>query len=193
MEEYDYLIKLIIIGESGVGKSSILSMYCEQLCHEGYVSTIGVDFKIKVLHINDKKVKLQIWDTAGQERFRSIIPNYYRGAHIIMLVFDLTSNYSFIKLTDWIKEIIHHLSNNNYKIILIGNKCDNDKSRQVNMEEIENFVNKHGIYYIEVSAKKNININEAFYQATKSVIMSNNYMSNYRLEKKIKSDRQCCF
>src|SRR5687767_1706135 len=105
MERYDYLVKLIIIGDSGVGKSTIMSMYCDDTFMENYVSTIGVDFKVKIIDVNDKIAKVQIWDTAGQERFKSITRSYYKDANGVLLVFDLTNRQSFIKLEQWINEI----------------------------------------------------------------------------------------
>src|SRR5271154_3229460 len=121
-DEYDYIMKLIIVGDSGVGKSTLLKMYCDHEFSESYISTIGVDFKIKTIQVNDKLIKLQIWDTAGQERFRSITNSYYNGTHAIMLVFDLTDVNSFNRLPKWLEEIDKYMTGKTHKIILIGNK-----------------------------------------------------------------------
>lgn len=172
MDGYDYVIKLIIVGESGVGKSSILNMYCGEKFTDNYISTIGVDFKFKTLKIDDKKFKLQIWDTAGQERFRSITTTYFRGANAIMLVFDLTNVHSFYKVEYWLSELKTQLGNSGYKILLVGNKCDNKLAHQVNEKDIEDIVARNNIEYIMVSAKKNINIDMAFNKILKNVVES---------------------
>lgn len=172
MEEYDRLLKLIIIGESGVGKSALLLRYCEGVYNTNYISTIGVDFKIKTIEIGEKKVKLQIWDTAGQERFRTIINSYYRGTNAIMLVFDLTNPYSFGKLKFWMEEITKHTTSNNHKIILVGNKCERENMIRVNESDINEFIANYNIEYVPVSAKFNINIEEAFTRLIKSFIDS---------------------
>lgn len=171
MEEYDYLVKLVLIGESGVGKSAILNRYCDDFFNDSYISTIGVDFKIKLIDIASKKVKIQIWDTAGQERFRTITTSYYRGSHAVMLVFDVNNYHSFSKLNQWMKEIKTNLTGK-YKIILVGNKTESDSHRQVSQEQIDNFTSTYGMDYIEVSAKKNTNIELAFYKLIHTVLTS---------------------
>lgn len=195
MNDYDHIIKLIIIGESGVGKSTLLSRYCDGTFNENYISTIGVDFRIKRLEINDKKIKLQVWDTAGQERFKSISLSYYRGAHAIMLVFDLTNTNSFNKLNQWIKDIDRNLTNDKYKIILIGNKCENENNIVVNRDDINSFVQKYNMEYMEVSAKKNINVDLAFTRITDLVFksMMNTKVSNkFNLVHKKEKKNKCC-
>jgi Ras-related protein Rab-1A len=182
MEEYDYLIKIIIIGESGVGKSSLLNMYCDRTYNDNYVSTIGVDFRLKLLKINNNKIKLQIWDTAGQERFKSITLSYYRGAHAIILVFDLTKIHTFNKLTKWIEEIKTYLQNHKYKIFLVGNKSDDVKAIHINKTDIDNFVLAHEIEYFEVSVKKNINVDEVFLKITDNVIKNIDHFQKKKSE-----------
>lgn len=100
-EHFDYMLKVLVIGNSGVGKTSMLLRYTEKTFQEAYVSTVGIDFKVKTLHRNGKKIKLQVWDTAGQERYRTITTAYYRGAMGFLLVFDVTCEESFKAITDW--------------------------------------------------------------------------------------------
>lgn len=120
---HDVVLKVIIIGDSGVGKTNILTRYCEGIFKESYVATIGVDFKIKLIQHGDKKVKLQIWDTAGQERFKNITQTYYKGAAGIILVYAINNIESFRNLNSWIRQI-ENTSNEDSTIILLGAKSD---------------------------------------------------------------------
>ena len=200
--DYDYLFKYLIIGNSGVGKSCLLIRFTDDKFEEGYVTTIGVDFKIKTLEIEGKSVKLQIWDTAGQERFRNIVSTYYKGGHGIMMVYDITDLESFRYLDSWLKEIEKNASKNVYKI-LIGNKNDMEKERKVSFEKGMEFADLHGMKFFETSAKENKNVEEAFKEMTKDIINSlkkvnekTNSNSNFVIEKKKGKDlnkkRGCC-
>mmetsp|Transcript_9520 Transcript_9520/g.10680 ORF Transcript_9520/g.10680 Transcript_9520/m.10680 type:complete len:135 (-) Transcript_9520:279-683(-) len=124
--EYEYLFKLRLIGNSGVGKSCILMRYADDMFTENFFNTIGVDFKIKTISLNDQVIKMQIWDTAGQDRFRTLTSSYYRGAHGIMIVYDVTSRESFDQVRQWMQEIEKFASKNVNKL-LVGNKCDLDE------------------------------------------------------------------
>ena len=168
--EYDYLFKLLIIGDSGVGKSSILMQYIDSIYADNYISTIGVDFKIKTIEFNGKQIKLQIWDTAGQERFRTIISSYYRGAHGVILVYDITDLISFTNLDYWLNEITTH-SNTNISKLIIGNKCDS-QNRNVTKEEGKLFAEKNNIDFIETSAKTAENLHEAFKKLTQNLLQN---------------------
>ena len=200
--DYDYLFKYLIIGNSGVGKSCLLIRFTDDKFEEGYVTTIGVDFKIKTLEIEGKSVKLQIWDTAGQERFRNIVSTYYKGGHGIMMVYDITDLESFRNLDLWLKEIEKNASKNVYKI-LVGNKNDLEKNRKVTFEKGKEFANLHGMKFFETSAKENRNVEEAFKEMTKDIINSLKKVnekiksnSNFVIEKKKGKDlnkkRGCC-
>ena len=136
---------------------------------DSYVTTIGVDFKIKTLDIDGKSCKLQIWDTAGQERFRNIISSYYRGAQGIMLVYDITDLESFQNLNSWLIEIEKNASKNVYKILVV-NKCDMESDRKVTTEQGKDFADQYGMKFFETSAKNATNVNEAFITMTKEVM-----------------------
>jgi Ras-related protein Rab-1A len=159
--EYDYLFKLLLIGDSGVGKSCVLMRFVDDNYTDSYISTIGVDFKIRTVELDGKIIKLQIWDTAGQERFRTITASYYRGAHGIILVYDVSDKDSFLNLNTWESEIQKYASQSVQRL-LIGNKCDLLSSlRQVATQDGLDYA-QHRMPFIEVSAKNSINVEEAF-------------------------------
>ena len=164
--DYQYLFKLIIIGDSGVGKSCILLRFAEDTFSEYYVSTIGVDFKIRTVESNGSLIKLQIWDTAGQERFRTITASYYRGAHGIIVVFDLSDPESFSNVKQWLIESDHY-SRQCISKTLVGNKSD--LKRYVSTDEASNYAESMGMNYIETSAKNADNIDTLFYQMTEKI------------------------
>uniref|UniRef100_A0A8C6Q3E8 small monomeric GTPase n=1 Tax=Nothobranchius furzeri TaxID=105023 RepID=A0A8C6Q3E8_NOTFU len=159
---YDYLFKLLLIGDSGVGKTCVLFRFSEDAFNSTFISTIGIDFKIRTIELDGKKIKLQIWDTAGQERFRTITTAYYRGAMGIMLVYDITNEKSFENIKNWIRNIEEHASSDVEKMVL-GNKCDINDKRQVSKERGEKLGLEYGIKFMETSAKSNINV-ENFYK-----------------------------
>ncbi|KAK3255957.1 Ras-related protein [Cymbomonas tetramitiformis] len=129
-QDYDYLIKLLLIGDSGVGKSCLLLRFSEDQFTTSFITTIGIDFKIRTIEMEGKRIKLQIWDTAGQERFRTITTAYYRGAMGILLVYDVCDETSFNNIRNWISNIEKHVADSVHKI-LIGNKSDMEGKRQV--------------------------------------------------------------
>ncbi|XP_055373174.1 ras-related protein Rab-8A [Condylostylus longicornis] len=158
---YDYLFKLLLIGDSGVGKTCILFRFSEDSFSSSFISTIGIDFKIRTIELDGKKIKLQIWDTAGQERFRTITTAYYRGSMGIMLVYDITQEKSFENIKNWIRNIEENSAEDVEKM-LIGNKCDFNQRRQVSKERGEQLACEYGIKFLETSAKSSINVEEAF-------------------------------
>jgi len=169
--EYDYLLKVVMVGDSGVGKSSLLKRFASREFTGDYISTIGVDFEIKTLEIDGKTVKLQIWDTAGQERFQNITTSYYRGAHCIILVYDITQLETFEHVHKWHRQIQEH-SNNNVQILLVGNKSDLQENRQVPYEDAETMAQQLGISVFETSAKDSTNVDQAFYHIASQAIQN---------------------
>jgi len=159
--EYDYLFKLLLIGDSGVGKSCLLLRFAEDTYTESYISTIGVDFKIRTIELEGKTIKLQIWDTAGQERFRTITSSYYRGAHGIIVVYDVTDYESFNNVKQWLHEIDRYACENVNKL-LVGNKSDLESKRAVKFDTAKEFADTLGIEFLETSAKNSTNVEQAF-------------------------------
>merc|ERR1712032_667118 len=151
-KNYDHLFKLLLIGDSGVGKTCILFRFSDDAFNTTFISTIGIDFKIKTIDINGKRVKLQIWDTAGQERFHTITTSYYRGANGIMLVYDITNAKSFDNIHNWLRNIEQHASEDVEKMLL-GNKCDMEDKRVIPKQRGEMLAREHGIKFFETSAK----------------------------------------
>ncbi|CAG0902384.1 unnamed protein product [Darwinula stevensoni] len=170
----DYLFKLLLIGDSGVGKSCLLLRFADDTYTESYISTIGVDFihvenlllhhlfqKIRTIDLDGKTVKLQIWDTAGQERFRTITSSYYRGAHGIIIVYDCTDQESFANVRQWLQEIERYASENVNKL-LVGNKCDLTSKKVVDYTTAKEFADQLNIPFLETSAKNATNVEQAF-------------------------------
>jgi len=166
--DYDFLFKLLLIGDSGVGKSCLLLRFADDTYNENYISTIGVDFKIRTVELDGKTVKLQIWDTAGQERFRTITSSYYRGAHGIIIVYDVTNNESFGNVEQWLQEIERYAAENVDKL-LVGNKCDLKTKKVVNYEVGEQFAKSFAMKFVETSAKESTNVEEAFLEMAKQI------------------------
>lgn len=167
-KNYDHLFKLLIIGDSGVGKSCILQRFAGDEFPTSYVSTIGVDFKIQALQVDGETVKLQVWDTAGQERFRTITSTYYRGTHGVIIVFDLTSAESFLNIKRWLYEIDQNCDS--VSKIIVGNKMDCADDRLISTNEIKSLADPLNIPFFEASAKQNINIQETFMFLTRMVL-----------------------
>lgn len=174
---YDYLFKLLLIGDSGVGKTCLLFRFSEDAFNTTFISTIGIDFKIRTIELDGKKIKLQIWDTAGQERFRTITTAYYRGAMGIMLVYDITNEKSFDNIKNWIRNIEEHASSDVERMIL-GNKCDMNDKRQVSKERGEKLAIDYGIKFLETSAKSSMNVEEAFFILARDIMTKLNRKMN---------------
>ncbi|KAJ3444219.1 rab gtpase [Anaeramoeba flamelloides] len=178
-QNYDYLIKLLMIGDSGVGKSSLLLRFAEDSFTPSFITTIGIDFKIRNVEMDGKKIKIQVWDTAGQERFRTITTAYYRGAMGILLVYDVTNEKSFLNVRNWIKNIETHASENVCKM-LIANKADLTTERVVDDKRGEELANEYGIPFYATSAKTNMNVDESFLELTK--VVKQNLFDNSQVE-----------
>ncbi|KAJ3429126.1 small gtp binding protein rab8 [Anaeramoeba flamelloides] len=152
LSDYDFLFKIIVIGDSGVGKSSVLLRFT----------------KIRSVEIDNKKVKLQIWDTAGQERFRTLTRSFYKGSKGVIVVYDITDRSSFGNIKGWLEEIEKFCNSNVCKMI-IGNKCDCEDERQVKAEEGEELAKKFGVQFLETSAKTNCNVDKSFLQLARTI------------------------
>ena len=176
-DEYDFIFKVLLLGNSDVGKSSLLLRFVDSVWNDAFVPTIGVDFKVKTLEINNKKVKMQIWDTAGEERFRTVVSTYFRGAHGILLLYDVTNRDSFKNLENWLIEIEKNSSEKVLKILL-GNKCDLNDDREIQPDEGRAFADRNGMEFMETSAKMNTNVNEAFETLGKLMIEFNSKNNN---------------
>ncbi|XP_076906774.1 ras-related protein RABA2a [Bidens hawaiensis] len=160
-EEYDYLFKVVLIGDSGVGKSNLLSRFTRnEFCLESK-STIGVEFATRTLQVEGRTIKAQIWDTAGQERYRAITSAYYRGALGALLVYDVTKPTTFENISRWLKELRDH-ADANIVIMLIGNKTDLKHLRAVAVEDAQSFAEREGLSFIETSALEAVNVEKSF-------------------------------
>eukprot|EP01018_Ginkgo_biloba_P023612 Gb_37703 [translate_table: standard] len=160
-DEYDYLFKVVLIGDSGVGKSNLLSRFTRnEFCLESK-STIGVEFATRTVQVEGKTIKAQIWDTAGQERYRAITSAYYRGAVGALLVYDITKPTTFENVGRWLKELRDH-ADSNIVIMLVGNKSDLKHLRGVSTEDAQSFAEKEGLSFLETSALEATNVEKAF-------------------------------
>ena len=168
MAEVDYIFKVLIIGDSSVGKSNILLRFSDNIFHDTFLPTIGVDFKIKNVQSNGKNIKLNIWDTAGQERFKTITAAYYKGSHGVILVYDITDRETFNNISSWINETRKHAGSAVIRL-LVGNKCDLTAERKVSEKEAKEFADQNGLMFFEASAKAKINIEEIFMSLTKEM------------------------
>ncbi|XP_033987312.1 ras-related protein Rab-19-like [Trematomus bernacchii] len=172
-EYFDFLFKIILIGDSNVGKTCLVQNFKSGIFSERQQNTIGVDFTVRTVDIEGKKVKMQVWDTAGQERFRTITQSYYRSAHGAIIAYDITRQGTFDSVTHWIKEVEIYGANN-VVLVLIGNKCDLEKERQVQFEEACNLSKEKEILAaLETSAKESQNVEEAFIMMARELLSRN--------------------
>ncbi|KAJ7063590.1 ras family-domain-containing protein [Mycena amicta] len=158
---YDYLFKVVLIGDSGVGKSNLLSRFTRNEFNLESKSTIGVEFATRSIDVDGKTVKAQIWDTAGQERYRAITSAYYRGAVGALLVYDIAKHATYVNVTRWLKELRDH-ADSNIVIMLVGNKSDLKHLRAVPTDEAKSFSTENGLSFIETSALDASNVESAF-------------------------------
>ena len=165
---FDYLLKFIIIGDSGVGKSNILLRYTRDKFNEEFQSTIGVEFGVKNMKIEDKIYRVQIWDTAGQENFRSITRAYYKNSVCACVVYEITSKKSFENIKSWIEDCKKQCPKT-ILLVLIGNKVDLENEREVSYEEGADFAKKYEMFFFETSAKTGKNIDEVFIKSTNEI------------------------
>ena len=195
-DDYDYLFKLIIIGDSYVGKTNIMSQYIKKEFNENSKSTIGVEFGNKIIKIDDKIIKAQIWDTAGQERYKSITSAYYKGAKGAFIVYDITSKTTFNSVDKWIQDL-NLYGDKNLTLLLIGNKSDLEEKRQIKKEDGEEKAKSFGLGFIETSACTGENIDKAFDILLKEVcnkyhveISNNEELENVNKGKNIEIEKE---
>ena len=197
-DSYDQKIKIMILGETLVGKTAIITRYTKKIFAENYLTTVGIDFQNKQLNINGKKINVEIWDTAGQERFRNIAKTYFQSSDGFLLVYDITSKDSFNKLNDWYDQIKLNAPENS-KCIIAGNKSDLEEKRQVKKEEGEKFASDNNLKFYETSAKDDKNINIVFELLSNEIVndektIKRNKRSSQVLKKKNAKveKKNCC-
>ncbi|CAN8065138.1 unnamed protein product [Agarophyton chilense] len=167
-DEYDYLFKIVLIGDSGVGKSNLLLRFTRNEVDLNSKTTIGVEFATRSVPIQGKIIKAQIWDTAGQERYRAITSAYYRGAVGALLVYDITKKNTFESVARWLKELKDH-ADSKIVVMLVGNKCDLKNERQVSVEDGTEAAAKFGLSFLETSALDATNVDESFKQVLEQI------------------------
>ncbi|XP_047430652.1 ras-related protein Rab-19-like [Mugil cephalus] len=172
-DSFDFLFKIILIGDSNVGKTCVVQNFKSGVFSEKQQNTIGVDFTVRTVDIEGKKVKIQVWDTAGQERFRTITQSYYRSAHGALITYDITRRSTFESVKHWIHEVEQYGAAN-VVLVLIGNKCDLEEDRHVRFEEACNLAKERGILAaLETSAKESQNVEEAFIMMARELLTRN--------------------
>lgn len=177
-ETFDYFFKLLLIGDSGVGKSSLLLRFTSNT-FDNLPPTVGVDFRLKKMTVEGKRVKLAIWDTAGQERFRTLTSAYYRGAQGVILVYDVTRRETFTNLSDvWLKELELYSTYQDCIKMVVGNKVDKENERVVSKQEGINFAREHKCIYLECSAKARINVEHCFEELVFKILGTPNLLAN---------------
>ncbi|XP_076331719.1 ras-related protein Rab-30-like [Tachypleus tridentatus] len=198
MEDYKFLFKVVLIGNAGVGKTCLVRRFTQGLFPPGQGATIGVDFLIKTVQVDGEKVKLQIWDTAGQERFRSITQSYYRSAHALVLVYDISSQPSFDCLPMWLREMEQYANPKVFRA-LVGNKTDKE-DREIPCHVGQEFAKSHNMDFIETSAKGSENVEKLFldiavrltHEAKARVRINNSELSRSIGEQRERNEHQCC-
>ncbi len=194
---FDLKYKIMVLGESKVGKTSLIKRYTKDQFGGVYLTTVGMDFQDKIIEIEDKKIRLQIWDTAGQERFRNITKSYFQSSHGLIIVYDIADKESFEKI-NFFMENIKNNAPEDAKIILVGNKQDLTSERHVSIEEGENYAKKFNIKFFEVCAKDGTNVKELFYYLANEIYQDDKLKGNdnkngaklkYKLTKK--NNKKC--
>ena len=192
MEKKEVLYKILLLGDSSVGKTCFLMRYTDNTFQEIHMSTIGLDYKLKNVQLDDgKMVKIQIWDTAGQDRFRSITKNYYKGAHGIILIYDITNKKSFENVRTWINQIKEEVSEK-VSIILVGNKIDDEEHRVVLTEDGEKIAKELGLMFFECSAKSGVNIDSTFNELVKKTVENYSKVAKGETLKNKKGGKKVC-
>ncbi|CAH3039453.1 ras-related protein Rab-37-like [Pocillopora verrucosa] len=197
-DNFDVACKVMLLGDSGVGKTCVLVRFKDGAFLSGsFISTVGIDYKNKIVDVEGTKVKLQIWDTAGQERFRSITHAYYRDSQALLLLYDVTSESSFENIRAWLAEIYEYASSD-VIIMLLGNKADLNKERVVSREQGEKLAKDHNVAFMETSAKSGLNVDLAFMAVARDMKHRNLKRPSepkFNIEQYVESQREkpgCC-
>ena len=201
-----YIIKILTLGYTTVGKTSVVLRFSEDKFVENQFATIGIDFKTKYIKIGDASVKVFFWDTAGQEKFQNIAKQYYKGANGVLLMYDITNRKTFERINFWLKEIKEHNKIEDLFVCLVGNKLDLEDKREVSTEEGENYAKENNLQFFEVSAKSGIGVDELFNKVIKgamnkifSINDKNENDDNVRLDSIFEKgefkekNKKCCF
>ena len=167
-KDYDVLFRVMVLGDTGVGKTCLLQRFCDEEFRHSHVYTIGIDFKMKTILIGDLKVRIQIWDTAGQERYRTITRQYYRKAQGMILAYDITDEKSFLNIRKWVNDVSEY-ADEHVQAILVGNKSDREDSRVVAYEDGESLAKDYGMPFFESSAYTDSNVTELFVEIGRKV------------------------
>ena len=188
------LYKILLLGDSTVGKTCFLLRYMDDSFLDLHMATIGLDYRLKTMILEDQKiVKIQLWDTAGQDKFRAITRNYYKGASGIILIFDVTNLNSYENIKKWINEIKEEISLN-VSIVLIGNKIDNVKERKITKEQGDKLASEIGVKFFETSAKTGEGVNESVFFLVKKIFDNDPEVKNKgrNLRQLSKKRKKCC-
>ena len=193
--ESDFVFKILLLGDSEVGKSCFLMRYSDNVFVENYITTIGLDYKLKIVKLDSgKTIKVQLWDTAGQDKYRTLAKNYYKGSHGILLLYDITKMTSFENIREWIRDIKEEVSEKAI-IFLIGNKIDLTDNRKISKEKGEELAEEYKIPFFEASAKSGENVDEVFkalYKKISEVYGDLEREKGSKLNKKNKNKGICC-
>ena len=195
-EHIDFKVKIMFIGNSSVGKTSIIKRYSKNIFSTSYISTLGIDFESKNINIDNKTINLQIWDTAGQEKYKVLSKNYYNNSNAFIIVYDITNLESFESVMNWIDQIKENAPEN-VKSILLGNKSDLEEKRKISEEEGKNLAKKININFYETSAQNGVNIEKAIDDLVKDVINDENFIKENtpklaRNKLKTEKKKKCC-
>ena len=193
---FDVKYKIMVLGESKVGKTSLIKRYTKDQFGGVYLTTVGMDFQDKIIELEDKKVRLQVWDTAGQERFRNVTKSYFQSSHGLLVVYDISDKESFDKINFWMENIKNNAPEN-AKLILVGNKCDLANERKVTIEDGENKARNYNIKFFESSAKDGTNVNELFFYLANEIYQDEktkgkDNKKTVQLDSKKKGKKGCC-
>ena len=191
----ELVYKILLLGDSEVGKSCFLMRYSDNIFVENYITTIGLDYKLKYVQLDSgETIKVQLWDTAGQDRYRTIAKNYYKGSHGILLLYDVTKENSFENIREWVQNIREEVYEKAI-IFLIGNKIDKKEERKITTEQGQKLASEYNLPFFEASAKSGENVDEIFkalYKKISEVYVDIQQEGGRKLSKKNKKNKKCC-